>query len=183
MKRSLILLFYLSVITNFCQAQSTLSLVNSIRLTPASIWGGVSFNGENMRATAISAQNNKPQLFFKANKDGQRVGNIAPVIEKTANRTNDMFLMTDGDFIHAGYYRPPAQTVFHRFDQNLHVIGTPVATEATQPHNNIGSIVFKENLFEWKSFFYFKAGRRQSLYTRFDGHHSARECAGNQYCE
>jgi len=96
---------------------------------------------------AFSVAGDSDLYIFKVNKDGQRVGNIVPVIEKTANRTNDMFLTTDGNFIHAGYYRPPAQTVFHKFDQNLNVSGTPMTTAITQPHNNIGSIVFKDGLF------------------------------------
>ena len=85
--------------------------------------------------------------IFRTNKDGQRLGPIVPVIEKTVNRTNDMFLTTDGNFIYAGYFKPPAQTIFHKFDQSLNAIGMPVATDITQPHNNIGSIVFKDGLF------------------------------------
>jgi len=85
--------------------------------------------------------------IFKADINGQRVGNIVPVIERTADRTNDMFLTTDGTFLYIGYFRPPSQTVFHKFDQSLSRIGLPILTSTTLPHNNIGSAVFKDGFF------------------------------------
>ncbi|MEK6570068.1 MAG: T9SS type A sorting domain-containing protein [Bacteroidota bacterium] len=85
--------------------------------------------------------------IFKVDINGQRVGNIVPVIERTADRTNDMFLTTDGTFLYIGYFRPPSQTVFHKFDQSLNQIGSPIITSNTLPHNNIGSAVFKDGVF------------------------------------
>jgi len=167
MKKSLIFILALTLISRWGHAQNILTAVDSIQLPQANIWGNLALNGDNICVTTVAVQNNQPHLFlrkldanlrqigsltqltfdsdkqllkrltdhkqlflngshfitfsvagdsdlyiFKANKEGQRVGNIVPVIEKTANRTNDMFLTTDGNFIHAGYYRPPAQTVF-----------------------------------------------------------------------
>jgi hypothetical protein len=85
--------------------------------------------------------------LFKVDINGQRVGTIVPVIQGTADRTNDMFLTTDGTYLYVGYFRPPSQTVFHKFDQSLSQIGLPIVTSNTLPHNNIGSVVFLDGFF------------------------------------
>jgi hypothetical protein len=85
--------------------------------------------------------------LMKADISGHRIGSIIPVVERTADRTNDMFLTTDGTDIFVGYFHPPSQTVFYRFQRDLFPVGPPITTSNQLPHNNIGSAVFKDGYF------------------------------------
>ena len=202
MKMAGILFFLVVSQCHIVFAQVILTRVDSIQLPQASIWGGISFNGENITITTTNSMNGRPHLFlrkldsslnqigniiqltmdadpqtakritdhkhlflngnhfitfsvvgdsdlyiFKTDINGQRVGSIVPVVEGTANRTNDMFFATDSNTLSVGYFKPPTQTVFHKFDQSLNQIGLPVTTSPTLPHNNIGGVVFKDGIF------------------------------------
>ncbi len=95
----------------------------------------------------FSVRGDSDLYIFKVDENGQRVGNIVTVVEQTSNRTNDMILGTDSSRIYVGYFKPVSQHVVHQFDQGLSPIGSPVITDPALPHNNIGSMVWKDNRF------------------------------------
>lgn len=182
-------------------AQEIVSLVETIQLTDASIWGNIVFNGENISATTTSHINQAAYLYlrkldadmnqvgdrvqltfdsdpqtakkitdhkilflnghhyvtfstelmdlyiFKVDNDGQRIGDIVTVIENPIYPTNDMMFTTDSTFLYVGYFKPPGQTIFHKFDLDLNPVGGLITTDEKQHHNNIGSVIFHDNQF------------------------------------
>jgi hypothetical protein len=205
----------LALFSQILTAQSLLVRTDSIKLPQANIWGGISYNGENISVTttftqtrahlylrkldtvlqqigaltqltfdsdsvtakhitdhknlflngyhfiAFSVAGDSDLYVFKADKNGSRIGEIAPVVEHTADRTNDMMFGSDGNKLYAAYFRPPQQSVIHTLDQNLAQIAPPLVTSMQLPHNNLGTMFF-----QGEKFFMFtgdKAGPNSNL--------------------
>lgn len=187
--------------TQLILAQSILIPADSVQLPQASIWGGISFNGENISVTT-TLHNPTPHLYlrkldtslnqigaiiplttnsdsvtakhitdhkhlflngnhfitfsvvgdsdlyiFKVDQNGNRIGGIVPVVEHTANRTNDMMLCTDGEKLYVAYFKPGIQSVVHTLDQDLNQVASPFLTSIQLPHNNLGGMVFHNGKF------------------------------------
>lgn len=201
MNKILLSLFTVFVILHPVLSQPQLQRLDTLKLVQASIWGGISFNGQSISVTTTSQVGNYPQLhlrkldrnlktilqpkqltfstdpqtlkgitdhkhlfcngfhyiafsvqgdadlyIFRVDTSGTRVGSIVTVIENTSFPTNDMFLATDSSRIFVGYFKPPSQTIIHTFDRNLNLIGQPLITSMTLPHNNVGSILLRDGV-------------------------------------
>ncbi|HEX9934996.1 MAG TPA: hypothetical protein VGB38_07340, partial [bacterium] len=85
--------------------------------------------------------------IFKADPEGKRVGSIVPVVEHTANRTNDMMLATDGTYLYVAYFKPTQQSVVHVLNQDLQSVKAPFETSLQLPHNNLGTLFYKDDKF------------------------------------
>ncbi len=193
--------FLIFAVPTLGPAQNLLTLTDSLQLPQASIWGGISFNGENLSVTTtlhsgrshlflrkldtalrqvgdiiplttdddqvtarhitdhkhlflndhhfvtFSVAGDSDLYIFKVDRDGRRVGNIVPVVERTANRTNDMMFCSDGENLFVAYFKPVSQSVVHTLDQNLNHVVPPLITSAQLPHNNLGGMVFRGGKF------------------------------------
>jgi len=63
------------------QQQAILSPGQTIQLPQASIWGGISFDGEHLAVTTTLTLNNRPQLFFR--KLDRELRPVGPMIQLT----------------------------------------------------------------------------------------------------
>ena len=194
-------LVILSCLYHLGLAQPILVRTDSLQLSQANIWGGISFNGDNISITttftqtrahlflrkvdtslqqigpltqltfdsdsvtakhitdhkhlflngfhfvAFSVTGDSDLYIMKIDKNGLRVGTIVPVVEHTANRTNDMMLCTDGIKLYVAYFKPNTQSIVHTLDQNLVQTGPPVVTSTQLPHNNLGTMLFHNGKF------------------------------------
>lgn len=201
MRKTSAVLFFLLIVAELGSAQNILTLVDSVKLLQASIWGGISFNGENLSVTTTLHQptqhlylrkldtalnqvgeiipltsdsdevtakhiTDHKHLFlndhhfvtfsvacdsdlyiYKVDRDGKRIGAIVPVVEQTANRTNDMMFCTDGEKLFVAYFRPVSKSVVHILDQNLNQVSPPLVTSTQLPHNNLGGMLFHDDKF------------------------------------
>ena len=193
--------FLIFILPCLSWAQSELTLVDSLQLPQASIWGGISFNGENLSVTTtfhqptphlylrkldtalnqvgdiipltsdsdevttrhitdhkhlflnnhhfvtFSVAGDSDLYIFKTDCNGKRVGAIVPVVEQTANRTNDMMFCTDAEKLYVAYFKPQSQSVVHTLDQNLNQVSPPLITSTQLPHNNLGGMLFHDDKF------------------------------------
>lgn len=201
MEKILKLFAILFLFISSLHSQNILTRTDSVKLTQADIWGGISYNGKDISITTTAAPTQAhlflrrvdPELkqfgnpfqitfdsdpvaakhitdhkhlflngchfiafsvagdsdlyMFKVGLDGKRIGNIVPVVEHTANRTNDMMLATDGVNLTVAYFKPNQQSVVHTLDQNLQPVKPPIETSLQLPHNNLGTLFYKDSQF------------------------------------
>ncbi len=96
---------------------------------------------------AFSLVTDNDLLLFKTDKDGNRIGSIVTVFSAPSAPTNDMILTTDGTYIYVLHFYPNTQHMIHKFDLNLNRVGENTVTSNTLPHNNIGNVLYKDNIF------------------------------------
>jgi len=98
----------------------------------------------------FSTQGDQDLFLFKTDINGNRIGNIVPVVTaSTTGPTNDMILTTDGTYIFVLYFSTspyPNQHHVYKYDTNLNPVGSPTVTTTLQ-HNNIGNAMFVNNEF------------------------------------
>ena len=95
---------------------------------------------------AFSTQGDQDLFIFKTDINGNRIGSIVPVVQGSADPTNDMILTTDSTYIYVLHFDPPGQSHVYTFDTGLNPVGSPFST-TTLPHNNIGNAIMHNGQF------------------------------------
>ncbi|MCX6138068.1 MAG: T9SS type A sorting domain-containing protein [Ignavibacteriales bacterium] len=133
-----------------------LTLRDSMQLPQASIWGGISFNGESISITTTAIVNGKPQLFLRT-LNPQTLLQILPPVQLTFESdpqsqrwiTDHKHLFLTGQHFIVFSVRGDSDIYIFKTDVNGKRIGsiTPIAEHTTNRTNDMMFATDGENIF------------------------------------